>query len=461
MKKFLAIIASLALVLGFAASALAIHAEIPSDTQAVVAKGTTQITLGGEIRMRGWYLDNYGGNRRSATGGVNTLSPHDTPAQGWYDARVRLSLQADVSKNTTGFVQLESGTDTVDATANSTTQALNASTSDTYTWGSLNQKPSANLKILQAWIQHKGSGLLGIPAGIKVGHMPLKLGEGQFLDHTKFGDDAIVFFMDPTKELHIGLLTAKLAEGSTATAASNDTNAYTALATYKLNKDNTIGINYTLVNDQTSTESDFQNLGLHANGKIAGLSYAAEFDTQFGDQTATVKYKGYGFLLNLGYKIDPVNIRVGYAYGSGDNNAADNKNKEFQATLGNDVHYTFIYEYTTRGAAGNQTLANTDGRSSGIANTTYYRLGLDVDVVKDLSASIDGFILRANKVTRGSKKIGSEVDLKLTYKIDRNLTYSITAGYLDTGKWWEDTDGVTAANNKNITQVMHALTLSF
>ncbi|MEW6740720.1 MAG: alginate export family protein [Nitrospirota bacterium] len=449
MKRFLAVFASLMLVLGFAVSAFAIHAEIPSETQAVVAKGSTQLTLGGEIRMRGWYLDNYGGDRRGTTG-TDPLSPRDAAAQGWYDARVRLSIQADVTKNTTGFVMLESGT---------------GATSDGYAWGrdgsGINSKSTANMLILQAWIQHKGSGLLGIPAGIKVGHMPLALGEKQFLDHTKFGDDAIVFFMDPTKELHIGLLTAKLTEGSTDASTSNDINSYHVLATYKLNKDNTIGINYTLVNNQTSTESDFQNLGLHANGKVAGLSYAAEFDTQFGDQTATVKYKGYGFLLNLGYKIDPVNIRVGYAYGSGDNNAADNKNKEFQATLGNDVHYTFVYEYTTRGAAGNQTLANTSGRSSGIANTSVYRLGLDVDVVKDLSASIDGFILRANKVTTGSKKIGSEVDLKLTYKIDRNLTYSITAGYLDTGKWWEDTDGVTAANNKNITQVMHALTLSF
>ncbi len=58
MKKYLALILGVLFVLSFAASAFAIHAEIPSETQAVVAKGSTQITLGGEIRTRGWWQDN-------------------------------------------------------------------------------------------------------------------------------------------------------------------------------------------------------------------------------------------------------------------------------------------------------------------------------------------------------------------------------------------------------------------
>src|SRR5512135_638050 len=60
LKKFLAVILGALFVLSFAASAFAIHAEIPSDTQAVVAPGATQITLGGELRVRGWYTDNIG-----------------------------------------------------------------------------------------------------------------------------------------------------------------------------------------------------------------------------------------------------------------------------------------------------------------------------------------------------------------------------------------------------------------
>lgn len=456
MKKYLALVLGVLFTLGFAVSAFAITAEIPAETQAVVAKGTTQISLGGELRFRGWYADNITGIRRAVS------NPVDGPSQGWYDGRIRLSLKADVSKNTTGFVQLESGT----------------ASSDVYTWGTLNTKPTTGpTTVLEAWILHTGSGLLGIPAGIKVGHMPLALGEKQFLDHTKFGDDAIVLFANPTKELHIGLLTAKFVEGSgnasisgpaTSIDGTADVTGYVALATYKVNKDNTIGANYTRINDTGATVTtagqkyNFQNVGLHANGKLGDVKYAVEYDTQFGNQTDTVKFKGYGIFANLGYDIKPVTVRAGYAMGSGDagNNDAS-KNKDFQVTAGNDVHYTFIYEFTTRDASSNRDIAQAT-RANGISNTTYYRLGLDADLTKDLKASVDYFMLKATEAAAGSSKdIGTEYNAKLTYKIDKNLTYSITAGILDPGKWWVDTVGVTTTNNKTITQMMHALTLSF
>ena len=86
MKKILAIILGTILVLGFAASAFAIHAEIPSETQSVVAKGSTQITLGGELRARGWYLDNISNVSISAV--TKTINYRDENANGTYQAGV-------------------------------------------------------------------------------------------------------------------------------------------------------------------------------------------------------------------------------------------------------------------------------------------------------------------------------------------------------------------------------------
>src|SRR4030066_2142394 len=83
LKKYLALILGVLFVLSFAASAFAIHAEIPAETQAIVAKGSTQITLGGELRTRGWYRDNLEGGL-----GVSTQS------QAWWDQRVRLNIEA-------------------------------------------------------------------------------------------------------------------------------------------------------------------------------------------------------------------------------------------------------------------------------------------------------------------------------------------------------------------------------
>jgi len=193
-KKYLAILLGVVFVLGFAASAFAIHAEIPAESQATVAKGSTQITIGGDIRVRGEYQDN-----------TTTLQSGNNDHITFYDQRIRLSLNAQVTPNTTGFVMIE---------------AADGKQSTGYAWGG-NNVPSqgavgiyqygdskrGELNLLEAWIQYKGSGLLGIPAGIKVGHMPLALGNKMFFDHTLFGDDAIVLFADPTKEMHIVALT--------------------------------------------------------------------------------------------------------------------------------------------------------------------------------------------------------------------------------------------------------------
>ncbi|MFZ2196411.1 MAG: hypothetical protein WAV13_01670, partial [Thermodesulfovibrionales bacterium] len=174
MKKYLALFLGVIFVLSFAASAFAIHAEIPSETQAVVAKGATQITLGGELRTRGWWRDNID----------DAKNPVDSGSSAYYDQRVRLSVDATVAPGVKGYVMVET----------------NSGNSDLYVWGTndFNAKPTG-LDINEAWILYTGSGLLGFNSGLKIGHMPLALGNKEFFDHTKFGDDAIVFFMDPTK----------------------------------------------------------------------------------------------------------------------------------------------------------------------------------------------------------------------------------------------------------------------
>jgi hypothetical protein len=426
-------------VLSFAASAFAIHAEIPAETQAVVATGGTQITLGGELRFRGWYYNHLGGELAAAVGGI----PDDTGnSKANYDGRVRLSIDAKVTPNVQGFVQIETG-------------ATGSGTTDTYTWGDAfpypkgGYKPST-LNILQAWIQYTGSGLFGFPAGIKVGHMPLALGERQFFDHTQFGDDAIVFFMDPTKQVHIGLLTVKFLEGASGDNR-DDIDGYVALTTFKINDKNTIGANFTALN-QTNTRFRLKDLGIHANGNIAGFGYKAEADMQFGDANdARDRYRGYGVMLGANYKINPVNIRAGFALGSGDDDADDDKIKNFQTFVGTIQHYTFVYDYravTTAGFVG-----------SGISNTTYYNVGLDFEPMKNLALSVDGYLLRATKTNDDvSKKAGYEIDGKLTYKIAKNLTYQINAGYFRSSDFYEDTYGVEKAG---ATVVNNILTLSF
>lgn len=484
MKKILVVLAAAVLVLSFAGAAFAIHAEIPAETQAIVAKGSTQITLGGEIRVRGWYYNNLSPYWTAAAPGT----PQESNSKANYDTRVRLTLDAVVTPNVSGRIMLETG----------------SGTADTWTWGNLNNKPDSLASIQEAWILYTGSGLFGFNSGLKIGHMPLKLGEGQFFDNTQFGDDAIVFFMDPTKELHIGLLTVKASEGNVGTGKNtDDMDAYVALMTYKIAKTHTLGMNYMYINRSAYNDSHhhhdslsthyyenssydalkFQNLGLHANGTVGNFGYKAEVDFQFGsvgEASDKTKFGGYAVFLAANYKFTPeFNLRGAFAYGSGDKQEEDGdtwkKNEEFQTLVGTIPHYAFVYDYRARTAARNQMLS---GRSAstgnGIANTTYYNIGMDYAATKDLSFKADLFLLRANKIAEWtgdggirSKNIGWELDGNMTYKVAKNLTYQINAGILFAGKFYErglsgySYDAERYGGKKTATVLNNVLTLSF
>ena len=481
MKKYLALILGVLFVLSFAASAFALHAEIPSETQAVVAKSETQITLGGEIRFRGWYTKNIETSQSlaivpdgfaaesdfgidvngdgdlndavqvltQAPGAiVSTKLPAKSKSAAWYDARVRLSLDAKISPNVEGFVMLETG----------------AGQSDVYTWGNFNSKPT-DMHINEAWILYTGSGLFGFNSGVKIGHMPLALGNKEFFDHTKFGDDAIVFFMDPIKPLHVALLSVKFAgdgQPSVIPAFGNldasgskfvntdDLDGYVALMTYKINDNNTVGVNYTYLN-QSQLGLSHQNLGVHANGNIGPVGYTAAGDIQFGKLKASdERFKGYALQLGLNFNVNPVNIRASAAMGSGDD-SDNNKINSFITYLGADQHYTLIYEYQVVPAGGYT--------AAGLTNTTYGNLGVDFNATKDLALSLDGYYLRATKTADGiSKNAGWEVDAKLKYALAKNLTYQVDAGYFKSGDFYEDTYGI---DNKGVTLLRNSLTLSF
>jgi hypothetical protein len=483
-KKYIALILGVLFILGFTASAFAIQAEIPANTQAAVAKGSTQITLGGEIRIRGEMKKN---TAQFNDEYANTGSP-DRSAN--YDQRIRLSLEAKVSPNTIGFIQLENGTSDV---------------TDTYTWGTdsttggakggitaSNQK-RGNLYILQAWIQYSGSGLLGVPSGVKAGHIPLALGNGLFYDHTRWGDDAIVLFTEPTKELTLMLLDIKVAEGTT--SRQDDADAYVFAAVWKPAKNTNISFDATYINGQNSTNGlstqitgatsyvtttanpynpdlTFWNYGLRGDTEIAGFGIKADVEYQRGTLSKStesgndVKIRGLAYMLGVSYKVNPVKLSVEYVHGSGDSDGTtDNKVTTFITSLGGTQHYTYVYEYRTVNAA--------NMSNGGIANTKYIKVGANADLTKSLNLDLGVYFLEAakkvtsngqyaftNRTANESKKIGTEADAKITYKIDKGLQYWVEGGYLWAGKFWQAVTGSTV-NPDDAYSVRHGIQLNF
>jgi hypothetical protein len=427
-----------------------------------------QITLSGKLLMRGWYVGNATVAAYDEDGYFESYGgiPVKTNADAFYSTNANIMLDAKVTDNVRGFLEFE------------TAQGGNLN-SGLYLWGNYDSKPNSDMLIRQAWIQYTGSGLLNVPSGIKVGHMPFSLGEKQFMNSERFGDDAIVLWTDPSTELHLAIATTKLNEGSVSLHA-DDIDGYHAILTYMWDKDNTVGANYSFIHEDMDS-LNLHNVGIHGNGMISGLSYAAEVDLQFGDvkpaDEEKTKFRGWGLLAKVGYMVDPVNLRASFAYGSGDNNPDDSKDNEFETLMGPNygytarlVHYTMIYERIIQTSSNHAYDVDSEGdpdpsRNTGIANTTYYNLGIDLNPVKEVSLSLDGFYLDASKSCCGQNThIGEELDFKGTYKIAKNLSYFVEAAAFWPGKFYTtgEEDPFTDENcKKTVTMAVHGLCLTF
>jgi len=457
-KKYVSILTVLVLLLGFAALSYSAPAEIPSDTTPAVAKGKTKITLGGDIRFRGFAINNRDVEDKG------TYASH----RNYMDYRVQLRLKAELSPNTTGFIMLQSG------------QAHEPNV----IWGSqqggargayqVGNTKESQMWIHTAYIQYQGSGLLGVPAGIKLGRDKIKLGNGIFLFHTRLGDDQIMAYIQPLKELTLALATIKFREGNS--DLSDDATAYALIGSYK-GKNFGLSADVTYVDDQGNKDSTVArgrdkwglnstfgkdsnihlwNFGLRGNvDDIAGTGLGARADIEF--QTGKIanttllgydpKFKGWAGLAGLNYKFKtiPLTLKAEYQIGSGHGDSKDIK--EYVTAMGRleGDYITFVYENFAPSAC-DSPLAKYS-RQTGLCNTQYVIFGGEGNITKDLSARLYGFWIRAPKAVAingykdKSKDVGWEVDTMITYKIDKNLKYWIEAGYFWPGDAWKLKNG--------------------
>jgi hypothetical protein len=356
LKKIAVITLTVMFVFGLAATAFAVHSEIPEDTQAAVAKGTTQITLDGSLRYRGEIRNNFDLNENNVPATDNST----------YDTRIRLGVGAKLSDKVQAKIVLQSGT----------------GSSDGHTWGSYTASTSGgtyrvgntmhgSVNFNQAWLNYKTDTF-----GVKVGHMPLKLGNGIFFDHTKFGDDAIVIYADPADGLHVGALTAKFVDGGGNN--DQDIDAYVLLGVYKADAFNA-SADLTQVNDEVNAGAGKQltvyNVGLRGDTTVGPVKIKADLEIQSGAAEDGVApgtdYDLSGMAVVLGGSMDLGVAKVGLevGMGSGDDPTTANENEEFITSTNLAASYPcYIYGPRVR------TAANAGTTNTGIANTTYIKL---------------------------------------------------------------------------------------
>jgi hypothetical protein len=468
MKKTLTAAAlSSMLVLGLAAQALAVHDTAPAETP-TVAKGTSKITLDGSVRERGYY-------------NKSTNTTDQSPGATGYDGRVQLGVNAQVSAQATGYVQLES----------------NTGNNDSYAWGAPlagtgslmdggNKGTGTSMNILQAWVNYKPG-----PWGVKAGHMPLALGNKIFFDHTGSGDDALVFYADPVAGTHVGALAIKFDE-QTNIDNSNDLDGYVALVTHKLNDNVNLGANWTYLRGGDTDPNavapataelmqglSMSNIGLTADGKFGAISYMADAEFQFGDLfdngTTTIDASGWAAKIGADYDFGAGKVGLVVGYGSGDDNGGDNDADQFINFLTDTTYDVIIPGYLS--AVPGAQWTNAAGKNSGLSNLTLIQLkgstktvcpltGKDLSLLatlshmklsEDTNTYAGGVVARAN----GEDSVGNEIDLIATWSLTPGLNYKVEAAYLFVGDVYQTAAAGTGADPDDLMFLRHSLDLKF
>jgi hypothetical protein len=322
---------------------------------------------------------------------------------------------------------------------------------------------------------------------LKVGHMPLKLGRGLFFDHTRFGDDAIALNFKPNDTMTIDLLTIKFDEGSPSDA-DDDADAYVGIFGMK-NDMMDISVDVTYVNDKdwvtevfgapnvVDGTTELWNIGIRGAFDVGGIGIYGDVEFQTGtaplsDYAPTLDdldFGGYAVVVGADMKVGEIGLNAEFGMGSGqdEDSWGDDEYNEFVTALSSIQKFTYVYDYRMATASADE------GSNTGIANTTYIKVGADTKVTPDLSVAGELYWLQATEDKifldkNGSKveenDIGIEIDARAKYSIDKNLQYFIEGGVLFAGDLYDELANATATKDEDADTayvVRHGIQLAF
>lgn len=232
-----------------------------------------------------------------------------------------------------------------------------------------------------------------------------------------------------------------------------------AYATYAPSEDSTLEAY--LFRDNQAAEGErhkgdyVDTWGLRSLSKVGPLSLEIEPVFQSGKNN-NEDINAYGGHVDLTSEAELAGFKhtfsLGYAIGSGDQNAADgvSSNKEFR-TPNNDT--SIVGDMHLVGDMSGIDVG--DHHASGLQ---VYTLGWGIELTDDLSFSATGHKFIANNVESGfSRHLGVETDFSLTYKLHKNLALTLAYDRFFTERFFQDASG----SGKDVTYAYAMLTFNW
>jgi len=392
-----------------------------SEGKALFHFGPWEFDVGGQVRLRGDFAENQ-----------NFTDFSFTPGHGEGQFLERTRLQGSVENhalNLEGFVQVQ-----------------------WYgRWGGMDRRSVFDL--YQGYVDWEKIG--GASISLKAGRQEFLYGSAFFIGTNDFYNglswDGAKGSIKPFEPLSLDILGAKMVKLN-----PGDPDIYLAglYTTYKIYKEGSLEA-YLFHNKGglplfhrelvlIDSGQKWFTLGGRFAGKAGGLDYELEPQFQWGKVRKAIGdgrdlVRTYGGHIDLGYTFKlPWEPRVfgAYAYGSGDNNPFDGRYREFHGSIFNDDSDLYGDMKVIPDQSG---VTVNDIHASGLQ---IWVGGISVNPLSKLNITLRAHRFRADKVPSGfSKDVGTEVDLDISYKLTKGISFLLGLNKFYTGRFFEQASG--------------------
>lgn len=180
---------------------------------------------------------------------------------------------------------------------------------------------------------------------------------------------------------------------------------------------------------------------LFSGAELLGEGYWLEFAYVTGKDNSE-DIRAFGFDIGKTYKCDSPHspsLTVGYAYGSGEGDPSDGKNKDFRQTglQDNEARFNGITTFKYYGELFDPELSNLSVFSAGLGIISTRNTSIDFMYHKyrqnELQSRIRDSEINANP-SGADKDIGQEIDFIAGYRLKPHLRLNLVAGYFIPGK---------------------------
>lgn len=421
-----------------------------------IAGAQTTLDLKGFIRVQG-ELNNFGYGPYGLNNNVTNFKPFlkdDDKLSAFIDQRTRMFFNLKSGENLGGTVAFEIDTRWGD---NSATvgrnqggaigaDSINLETKNAFFW----YKPSDNLKLtfgLQGFsdefngILFFGTDMAGIRADYTISKdSSLLVGYYILRDVVADADDTTnLDYVGPQDATYFIPVTYKTTLGD----------GKLSLAYYRI-VDNE---GKKKINEMAKGADDFtvNYLGATYVGKAGSVDYGVSALYNFGEYKNGGDINGYALQAQAGVKVGPGKLRARLLYTSGDDNATDNDYDGFVTQTYNDLTSSIplccndlmflvrsLEESINHSAA---ILQDISGYGRGVL-LAYLSYDQNINDKTNVQVTVANARFNERKAggPEGGKELGTEIDLFARYKLEKNLSLTLGAGYFMLGSAYDKTD---------------------